>query len=162
MLKIDSIRPMSGSAPTMRISWKSVQNCDLYRNFLVYIYIYTGWCILSRNAAIPHMVCLGYTPLYYLHVILLTCNILRHTSEIICTNKLGKMCDVMRMASRIVKKQSFVVRQYSVKNSCKFIKTIPTMSLINMFNQQVQNWQKNLAFLGIFSIWFMVKKVIAY
>ncbi len=29
---------MSGPAPTMRILWKSDQNCDLYRNFL-YIYI---------------------------------------------------------------------------------------------------------------------------
>ncbi len=30
---------MSAPAPTMRISWKSDQNCDLYRNFL-YIHIY--------------------------------------------------------------------------------------------------------------------------
>ncbi len=31
--------PMSESAPTMWISWKSVQNCDLYRKLLIHNYI---------------------------------------------------------------------------------------------------------------------------
>ncbi len=31
---------MSGPAPTKWISWKSDQNCDLYRNFFFYIYKY--------------------------------------------------------------------------------------------------------------------------
>ncbi len=32
--------PMSGPAPTMWISWKSVQNWDLYRNYTYTVYIY--------------------------------------------------------------------------------------------------------------------------
>ncbi len=35
---------MSGPAPTMWISWKSDQNCDLYRNFF-YIYNHCGFVI---------------------------------------------------------------------------------------------------------------------
>ncbi len=30
---------MSGPAPTTRISWKSDQNCNLYRNFFIYIFL---------------------------------------------------------------------------------------------------------------------------
>ncbi len=36
---------MSGPAPTVWISWKSVQNCDLYRNFL-YMHKYISILIL--------------------------------------------------------------------------------------------------------------------
>ncbi len=37
---------------------------------------YTGWCILSRTTAIPHMVHQRDTPVYYLRVILMIWNIL--------------------------------------------------------------------------------------
>ncbi len=37
--------------------------------------------------------------MYYLHVILLIWTILTRTSEIMCTNKLGKMCDVIRVVN---------------------------------------------------------------
>ncbi len=38
-----------------------------------------------------------------------------------------------------------IVRQYSVKNSRKCIKTILKVSQNNMFNKKLQNCQKNLA-----------------
>ncbi len=44
--------------------------------------IYTGWCILSRITAFPHMVRQGVAPGYYLHVILLIWNILTRTTKI--------------------------------------------------------------------------------
>ncbi len=47
------------------------------------------------------------------------------------------------------KKQSFVVHQYSIKNSCKYIKTILKVSQINTI---IQKLQKNFVFLGIFSV----------
>ncbi len=40
--------------------------------------LYTGWGILSRTTAIPHIVHQGDTPVYYLHVILMIWNILTH------------------------------------------------------------------------------------
>ncbi len=52
------------------------------------------------------MVLQGDAPGYYLHVILLIWNILTGTSEVMSVNKLEKIRDVMRMASRNVKKQS--------------------------------------------------------
>ncbi len=58
-------------------------------------YLHTGCCILSRTAAIPHMVRLGDAPVHYLHVILLTWNILTRTTEAVSINKLRKMCDVI-------------------------------------------------------------------
>ncbi len=62
---------------------------------LIYLYIYTGRCILSRTTAIAHMVHQGDAPVYYLHVIILIWNILARTTEVMSMNKLGKMCDVM-------------------------------------------------------------------
>ncbi len=70
-------------------------------------YIYAGWCILNCTTAIPHMVRQGDAPGYFLHVILLIWNILTCTTKVMSTNKLGKICDVMRMASKIVKKLPF-------------------------------------------------------
>ncbi len=56
---------------------------------------HTGWCILSRTTAIPHMVHLGDEAVYYLHVILLTQNILTRTTEAMSMNKLREMCDTI-------------------------------------------------------------------
>ncbi len=67
----------------------------------------TEWCILSRTTAIPHMVRLGDAPVYYLHVIFLIWNILTRITEVMSMNNVAKMCNVMRMASWIVKKPSF-------------------------------------------------------
>ncbi len=114
---------------------------------------YTGWCILSCTTAVSHLVCQGDAPVYYLHVILLTWNILTSTTEVMSMNKLERMCDVMWMASRIVKKNNHsVVRHCSIKNSRKCIKTIPKVSLINIFNQKLWNCQKIVSFLGILRI----------
>ncbi len=77
------------------------------------MYIHTGWCILSRTTAIPHMVHQGDAPVYYLRVILLIWNILTRTIEVMSMNKRGKMCDVMWMASRIVKKTIIVCEKFS-------------------------------------------------
>ncbi len=57
--------------------------------------LHTGWCILSRTTAFPHMVRQGDAPVYYLHVILPIWNILTRTTEVMIMNKLGKVCDVM-------------------------------------------------------------------
>ncbi len=54
---------------------------------------YTGWCILSRTIAIPHMVRQGDVLVYYLHITLLLWNILTRTTEVISVNELGKMCE---------------------------------------------------------------------
>ncbi len=113
---------------------------------------HTGWCILSRTSAISHTVHRGDAPVYYLRVILLIWNILTRITEVMSVNKLRKMCDVMRMVSRIVKNNHYVVHQYSVKKSRKCIKTILKVSRINMFNQKLQNCKTIFAFLGIFSI----------
>ncbi len=72
--------------------------------------IHTGWCILSCTNAIPYMMCLGDAPVYYLHVILLIWNILISTTEAMSMNKLRKMCDVIQMASRNVKKNQLFRR----------------------------------------------------
>ncbi len=96
--------------------------------------IHTGWCILSRTTGIPHMVRQGDAPGYYPSVILLIWNILTRTTEVMCVNKLGRMCDVMWMMSRIVRKQSFCRLSVFMKNSRKCIKTILKVSLINIFN----------------------------
>ncbi len=89
----------------------------------------------------------GDAPVYYLHVILLIWNILTRTTEVVSLDKLGKMCDVMWMASRIVKKNNHsVVRPYSVKNSRKCSKTMPKVSPINMFYQNLQIAKKFLHF----------------
>ncbi len=56
---------------------------------------HTGWCILSRTTAVPHMVCQGDAPMYYASVIVLIWNILTLTIEVMSVNKLGRMCDVM-------------------------------------------------------------------
>ncbi len=66
----------------------------MYVQICAYV-LHTGWCILSRTTAIPHMVRQGDAPVYYLHVILLIWNILTHTTEVMDMNKLEKMCDVM-------------------------------------------------------------------
>ncbi len=106
----------------------------------------------------------GNAPVYYVRVLLLLRNILTRTTKVMSVNKLGKMCDVMWTVSKIVKNTiipSFVsvIRQYSVKNFYKCIKTTLNVSRINMFNQKLQNW-KNYIFLGMFSIYFVVKKFI--
>ncbi len=56
---------------------------------------YTGWCILSRTTAIPHMVRQADAPEYFLRVILLIWNILTRITKVTSMNKLGKICDVM-------------------------------------------------------------------
>ncbi len=100
-----------------------------------------GWCILSHSTAIPNMVRQGDAWVYYLRVILMKWNILTCAFEVMGLNKLGKMCDVMWMVSRIVKKKKLfhpVVHQYWVKNSSKCIETILKLSQINIFNQKLQ------------------------
>ncbi len=124
---------------------------------------HTGWCIVSHTTAIPHMVRLGDAPVYYLLVILLLWNILTRTTEVMSVNKLGKMCDLMWMVSRIVKKHNHsVVRQYSVKNSHKCIKTILKVSQINMFNQKLQNWKKKFFWEYLASVLWLKKGYINY
>ncbi len=76
--------------------------------------VYTGWCILSRTTAIPHMVRLEDASVYCLHVILLIWNILTRTAEVMSVNKLGKICDVMETESRIVKKKKHIFLRLSV------------------------------------------------
>ncbi len=56
---------------------------------------YTRWCILSRTSAIPHMVCQENAAVYYPSVILQIWNILTRTTEVMCVNKLGRMCDLI-------------------------------------------------------------------
>ncbi len=53
--------------------------------------IYTGWCILNRTTAVPHIVRQGDEPVYYLCVILLIWIILTRTTEVIgCEQTTGK------------------------------------------------------------------------
>ncbi len=40
---------MSGPSPTVWISWKSVQNCDLYRNFLYTYKLYQHCGFVIRD-----------------------------------------------------------------------------------------------------------------
>ncbi len=68
---------------------------------------HTGCCILSYTTAIPHLVRQGDAPVYYPSVILLIWNILTYITEVMSANNLGRMCDVMKLASMIVRKQSF-------------------------------------------------------
>ncbi len=108
--------------------------------------IYSVVYILSRTTAIPCMVRQGDALVYYLLVILLLWNILTHTTEVMSVNKLGKMCEVMWMASRIVKNSiilSFVSIWWKIlTNVLKW----SWMSKINMFNQKLPNWKKNCLF----------------
>ncbi len=60
---------------------------------------------------------------------------MHHWSNRLWTNY-GKMCNVIWMASRIVKSSHSVVCQYLVKNSCKCIKTNLKVSQIKTFNQK--------------------------
>ncbi len=51
--------------------------------------LHTGWCILSRTTAIPHMVRLEDALIYYLHVIYSYGTFLTHTTEVISCVRLS-------------------------------------------------------------------------
>ncbi len=74
----------------------------------------SGWCILSRTTAIPHMVHQEYAPVYYPCVILLILNILTPATEVMSVIKLGKRCDGMYMALSIVKKKKIILSFVSI------------------------------------------------
>ncbi len=84
--------------------WQLRENCWRRRKIFLRTY---RWCILSGITAIACMVHLGDAPVYYLHGIFLIWNILKCTTEAMSINKLRKMCHVIWMASRNIKKQSF-------------------------------------------------------
>ncbi len=60
---------------------EEIEKFCIYRKCNKYV-THTGWCLLSRNTVIPHMVHQGDALVYYLHVILLIQNILTRTTEV--------------------------------------------------------------------------------
>ncbi len=86
------------------------------------------------------MVRQGDVPVYYLRITFVMWSVLTRTVEVMGVNEPGKMCDVMRMVARIVKKKNncSIIRQYLTKNSCKCIEKILKVCQIKMFNQKLQ------------------------